>query len=565
MIQRRFRFSDAIVISLLSLWAPCLIMATDQAPALPDLIRDRLTELAYAPSPDRESLGAPEALFVFYRKRNYEPGWTRDGLLLARAEDLIRALAEADLEGLDRADYHYGPIQRLAGDIISKNKKRKAVSPMDMADLDLYCSDAFIIYAAHLLRGKVDQETIEPAWGLWPSELTLASFLEDSLFAEGVRDALRGLLPRHAHYGRLRRAFLESRAGENDWPRIKDGPPFGCGDRGRRVENLRRRLEASGDCPEASSGARDVFDDSLERGLRLFQERHGLHPTGVLDGSTMTLLNLPREEWTRRLLVNLERWRWLPRDLGPLYLLVNVADFRLGVFERERPVLTMKIVAGNRDWPTPVFASRIYQVILNPFWVIPAEVVLKETKNYMLADPNYLTSNKMKLYRGWGDEIHELDPKAVDWKNLDAENLNFHIRQAPGPLNVLGAVKFAMMNKYEIYLHDTPYQEDFGKAFRAYSHGCIRVEKPIDLAVRILKGRNGWTAESLREAIALGAETKIDLAKAVEVYFLYGTAWANEDRTVEFRLDAYQLDARLYEALRWPAPWTSEGARQALK
>lgn len=143
----------------------------------------------------------------------------------------------------------------------------------------------------------------------------------------------------------------------------------------------------------------------------------------------------------------------------------------------------------------------------------------------------------------------------MNWENLDAADLNFHIRQAPEPLNVLGAVKFAMMNKYEIYLHDTPYQEDFGKAFRAYSHGCIRVEKPIDLAVRVLKGRNGWTAEGLREAISLGAETKIDLARAVEVYFQYGTAWADEEGTVQFRLDSYQLDRKTYEALGRPAPW----------
>lgn len=555
MSRKRFRFSGIVIPLVLSVWTSAAAGGGDRAPTLQSMIRDRLMELAFDAPAGRESLGAPEALFVFYRKRNYEPGWTKDGLPLARVGALVRTLDEAEFEGFDPDDYHSGPIRALSGDILEKSKKGKAVSPRDLADLDLYCSDAFILYAAHLLRGKVDQETLEPAWGLWPSELTLASCLENALFADGVRDTLLGCVPDNAHFGRLRKAFLDARAGAGDWPRIKDGPPLRMGDRGSRVEQLRRRLEASGEGAAAGRGDRRVFDEALERRLKLFQKRHGLGPTGTLDGSTLALLNLLRQEWTRRLLVNLERWRWLPSDLGRSYILINVADFRLDVYERERPVQSMKIVAGNQDWPTPVFASRIYQVILNPFWVIPAEVVLKETKNYILADPNYLTSNKMKLYRGRREEIHEVDPKTVDWKNLDAADLNFHIRQAPGPLNVLGAVKFAMMNKYEIYLHDTPYQEDFGKAFRAYSHGCIRVEKPIDLAVRVLKGRNGWTAEGLRQAISLGAETKIDLARAVVVYFQYGTAWAGEDGRVEFRLDSYQLDRKMFEALSRPAPW----------
>lgn len=555
MIPRRLRFARALLYTGLFVWTAGGLGAEDNPSSLPELIRNGLSEMAYAPSPERESLGAPEALFVFYRKRGYEPAWTRDGLLLDRAEDLLAALDQAGSEGLNRDDYHFGPIRKLARDVLNMNRKGKSIPIRTLADLDLYCSDAFIIHATHLLRGKVDPETLEPAWGLWPGELTLASYLEDSLFAEGVRAGLAGLIPRHIHYDRLRRAFLTALGLRGDWPRIKAGPPLRHGDEGSRVAALRRRLEASGDCGEDESGKRRVFDDSLERGLRRFQKQSGLDETGVLDGASLTLLNLPRSEWTRRLLLNLERWRWLPRELGRTYLLVNIADFRLDFYDRDRPVLSMKIVAGNRDWPTPVFASRISQVILNPSWIIPAEVVLKETRNFILDNPSYLASNKMKILRGRGEGESEVDPATVDWKNLEAEGLDFYIRQEPGPLNVLGAVKFAMRNKYEIYLHDTPYQEDFAKTARAYSHGCIRVEKPIDLAARLLQGLDGWTPARIRDAIALGFETKIDLARAAPVYFQYGTAWVAGDRTVEFRPDVYGLDDKLIASLDSRPPW----------
>jgi len=561
MIPAKARFPVAILVAALCLGTACVRDAQDEPPALPDLISKRLSELSYAPSPDWEALGAPEALFVFYRKRAFEPAWTREGLLLARAEELLGALDGAGAEGLNRADYHFEPIRRLADAVRGRNRKNRAVPVPDLADLDLYCSDSFILYATHLLRGKVDQESMEPAWGLWPGELALASYLDVSLFAEGVRDALLGLVPVHDHYNRLRRAFLTAAGDPGGWPRIKPGLPLRKGDRGGRVKTLRKRLEASGDCEETSAGRRGVFDEPLERGLRRFQDRVGLDATGVLDGASFAFLNFSRQYWTRRLTVNLERWRWLPRALGRSYILVNVADFRLDLYERDGRVLSMKIVAGNRAWPTPVFASRISQVILNPSWIIPVEVVLKETRNYILADPNYLNANKMRVLRGKGENEREIDPATVDWKSLEAGDLDFYIRQEPGPLNVLGAVKFAMRNDYEIYLHDTPYQEDFGKSVRAYSHGCIRVEKPIDLAARLLNGRNGWTPERIREAIAAGVEVRIDLAEAADVFFQYGTAWVDGDGTVEFRPDIYGSDAGLFESLGRRPPWAAGHGR----
>jgi murein L,D-transpeptidase YcbB/YkuD len=506
MIPARRRIPAAFLAAALSAWASCAVDAGKEPPTLSGRIRDRLSELAYAPSRKSEGLGAPEALFVFYRKRGFEPAWTREGLLLARADDLLAALGGAGAEGLSRDDYHFEQIRHLSEAVYTRNKKGKTASARDLADLDLYCSDAFFLFASHLLRGKVDRETLEPSWGLRPAELALGSFLEDSLFAEGVREALGGLVPGHPHYDRLRRAFLNATGAKNGWPSIRPVPVAPDGETENPAEVDRR--------------------DSL-RGLR----------------------------------ANLERWRWLPHALGRVYILVDVADFRLSLYERDRRVLSMKIVAGTPDWPTPVFTSRIYQIILNPAWVIPADVVLKETKNYILADPAYLKTNKMKVLRGWGPAERAIDPASVDWSRLDAESLDFHIRQEPGPLNVLGTVKFAMTNDFEIYLHDTPYREDFEKPSRGYSHGCVRVEKPVELAARLLGGRDGWTQERLREAIAAGVEAKIDLARPVDVFFQYGTAWVGEDRAVELRPDLYGSDERLARSLDSRPPWVADERR----
>jgi murein L,D-transpeptidase YcbB/YkuD len=216
--------------------------------------------------------------------------------------------------------------------------------------------------------------------------------------------------------------------------------------------------------------------------------------------------------------------------------------------------MAMKVVVGSEAWQTPDFASQMTHLVVNPDWTIPIPVILKETVNYVRQNPCYFRDNRMVILRKQGEELVEIDPASIDWPKLTEKSLDFLIRQVPGPENILGRLKFVFPNKYDIYLHDTPYQEDFAKAARAYSHGCIRAEKPVELAVWVLRGKPGWDLRRILGAIDAGVERTVKLVEPINVYFLYSTAWRGDDGTVQFRPDIYERDEKLIEALAAQPP-----------
>jgi murein L,D-transpeptidase YcbB/YkuD len=236
-----------------------------------------------------------------------------------------------------------------------------------------------------------------------------------------------------------------------------------------------------------------------------------------------------------------------------------VADFRLEAFEGGRKKLAMKVVVGSEAWQTPDFASQMTHLVVNPDWTIPIPVILKETVNYVLQNPCYFEDNRMVVLRKQEDVTVELDPASIDWAKLTEKNLDFLIRQMPGPDNILGRLKFVFPNKYDIFLHDTPYQADFAKSARAFSHGCIRAERPADLAVWVLRGKPGWDLRQIWAAVETGEERTVKLAEPVDVLFLYNTARAEDDGVVHFRPDIYERDKRLIEALRTKPPLLQTG------
>jgi murein L,D-transpeptidase YcbB/YkuD len=260
-------------------------------------------------------------------------------------------------------------------------------------------------------------------------------------------------------------------------------------------------------------------------------------------------LNVPAAERARQIALNMERWRWLPSDFGAAYVLVDVSAFDLAVFEHGVELMRMKIVAGTTAWPTPCFASIMTDFVVNPSWLAPQSVLVKELVNYMKADPNYLPSNKMFLFRGWGEEEFLLDPKAIDFGAVTAANLDFHLVQMPGPANVLGRFKFSHPNRYDIYLHDTPYQSDFGQAVRTFSHGCIRIARPLEFALFLLGGNRYWTAERLLAKADSEEEGMVPVRRRVDVIVFSGTAWPLVDGSIHFRPDIYFADGWLAAAL----------------
>ena len=289
------------------------------------------------------------------------------------------------------------------------------------------------------------------------------------------------------------------------------------------------------------------FDERLAQAVRQFQARHGLAADGIVGEATVRAMNVPASGRIWQIALNLERWRWLPRDLGPRYVTVNAADATLRVVEDDRTVLASRVVVGDLQHPTPVVQARLDAVVLNPKWNLPNSIAAREILPRLRENRRYLAENDIVIV-----ERRESDPfgLAVDWSTVSAGAFPFRLQQQPGPENPLGRIKFDIPNRFDVYLHDTPTRALFARSVRTASHGCIRVERVDELAVLVLADGTGrWSRERLAEAIAGGGSPRIPVARPLPVYILYWTAFVGADGLVQFRDDVYGRDGRLAAAL----------------
>jgi len=328
-------------------------------------------------------------------------------------------------------------------------------------------------------------------------------------------------------------------AAKGGWPALPKVDKLQKGDQGPAVELLRKRLFVTGDLSKGKTG--DVYDDSVVEAVQRFQMRHGLEPDGTVGKETLEALNVPVEDRIRQIQVNLARKATLPRESAPRYVVVNIPDFRLKVIESGKKALGMKVVLGQRkQWQTPTLDSQIKYLILNPKWNVPAGIFAKELIHDLRKDPTYLERHRMKVISADG----EVDPATIDWNSVDAKNPKMRVVQREGAGNSLGRVKFMFPNPYDVYLHDTPQKKLFARNMRALSHGCVRVEQPLDLATYLLgKDDASWNREKIESAINTGRNRDIPLATPIPVHIIYMTAWVDDDGKANFRNDVYGRDA----------------------
>ncbi len=528
-------------------------LPADSMERVQELLRERIEQAGFPPriTVGEEYLFASVSLPTFYENRFFRPAWVAEEASLSDAESLVRALREADRQGLRPRDYHLAMMESLLQRLRAGNE---SLAPWLLADLDLLLTDAFLVYGSHLLEGCVNPETFHLDWFAARREQDLGHALESAIESDRVQEALAELLPTPSGYGRLGGALARYRqiAKAEGWPFIPEGPALRLDDTGERVLLLRRRLIITGDLEGAPSDAPDRFDEKVQEALHRFQARQGLDSDGVVGPKTLSSLNVPAETRVRQLQLNMERWRWLPRALGKRYVLVNIPDFRLRVVEDGRTVLTMVVVVGRTYRKTPVFTDTIRYLVVNPSWGVPRSIAVRDKLPLLQEDPGYLTRMKFRIFQGWGADQREIDPSEVDWSKLSARNFPYRLRQDPGPLNALGRIKFMFPNKFNVYLHDTPTPDLFSRTERDFSSGCIRLEKPIDLAEYLMRDSPGWNRESIVAAMDAGSEKTISLPGPIAVHLLYWTAWVDEDGTVQFRRDLYGRDEKLDEALSTP-------------
>jgi murein L,D-transpeptidase YcbB/YkuD len=501
----------------------------------------------------RDRICGSDVLPGFYRNRDFRPAWIDDGLALGDARAFLTALRSVAEDGLDPANYHLATIESLLAEIDASGKKGfRRVRPEALADLEMLLTDGFLLCGSHLVHGQVNPETIQSEWFIKGRVEDLAAALEKGLAAKDIPGALDSLRPGHAVYRGLMKALLEYDAlvEAGGWPEFPAGPRLVKGDRDARVKGLRKTLAAMGDIAgaEAASGP-EVFDDTLEGAVKLFQRRHGLEPDGVIGAGTEAALNVSAAERRTQIRANLERWRWITPELGERYILVNVAEFRVGVVEANREVMSMAAIVGRAYRRTPDFSGMMSYLEIKPTWTVPPKLAREDLLPKVRKDPAYLRQNGFRVFEDWSAGAREIDVSTIDWTRVKAESLSYKFRQDPGHHNSLGRIKFMFPNKFDVYLHDTPERGLFSRAVRDFSSGCIRIERPIDLAEYVLRDNPAWTKEKILTAINGGETQVVYLRNPLGVHLIYWTVWLAEDGRVQFRQDIYLRDAALYRAL----------------
>ena len=520
---------------------------------LREAIRSRIEALGLYPEfvLNDDLIYSRTVLPKFYEQRLFRPAWVTDQRISPMAFELDSALESATENGLRPSDYHFERIKALM-DEIDWHHNFQLTAPMvnRLLELELLLTDAYLIYGSHLLNGKVDPINIDAEWIAERKTFDFAAYLEKALQNGNIRQSLDNLLPMHPGYDALRKAlvFYRKQAAEGGWPTIPDGPKLEKGVKDPRVILLRQRLAITGDFNEAMT-TDSLFDDALENAVRKFQRRHGLDIDGVVGKGTLEALNVSAAQRVNMIIVNLERWRWLPLNLGRKYVLVNIADFSLAVFEDEIAVMDMRVIVGRDYRRTPVFSGKMTYLVFCPFWHVPPTIAVQDILPQVKKDPGYLKRQNMKVFEGWGADSREIDPATIDWHKVNAANFRFRFRQDPGPNNALGKVKFMFPNQFNVYLHDTPARELFSRTVRTFSSGCIRLEKPLELAEYLLKGTPLGNRNAINEIVAKWQEKTVRLPEAVPIHLLYWTAWQTDEGTVHFRKDIYNRDTPLLNAL----------------
>ena len=469
-----------------------------------------------------ETIASTVVLPDFYERRGFQPAWTG-----ARSrQELLAALRACEGDGLDPADYHVAAIEA---------RMRAPATPETEADIDVLATDGVIRLAYHLRFGKVDRVTLLPDWGFQPEEEAElredpAGALERAVVKHEVAAGLDALRPSHWMYAGLRRALASYRAMESagGWKSIAEGPVLKPGAADPRLRALEARLAAEGHLPSAPRQGIATYDSALVAGVRRFQERHGLKDDGILGSGTIRELNVPVATRITQLRISLERSRLLLHGLPERFVVVNIPAFRALYVDAGRAQLSSKVMVGKPFTQTPIFRADMTYAVLNPSWTIPPGILRRDVLPGMKADPQYL---EKKGFVKVGNQIV----------------------QPPGPDNALGRIKLMFPNTHHVYLHDTPHRELFASDARAFSSGCIRVEKIEELAALVIGDSVSWSRANLDAAIATGKTRNITLRRRLPVLLTYWTAVVDRSGgTPQFFRDAYGRDRAFEAALDKP-------------
>jgi murein L,D-transpeptidase YcbB/YkuD len=480
----------------------------------------------------------------FYSQRGYGYAW-KSG---QQINDLLRMAESSVEEGLQSSDFHALEIEEAVGGLAPSDFPASS-----RVDLDILLSDSLLRLIHHRRYGKVDPERLGGKWSHMegPYANDLVDDLERAVFASDLQVEVEGLASRPSFYTRLKKGLARYRsiAAAGGWPTVSQGQTLKPGMVDARVPVMRERLRTTRDFDGPASDDRKYGMD-LEEAVRAFQKRHHLGVDGAVGPATLAAMNISVEERVDQIRVNLERMRWVYDDLPDDHLLVDIAGQEVQLFRDDKAVWSSRVIVGRTERPTPVFRDQVEYLELNPKWTVPPTILEKDILPAMRKNPGYLKKKGLQVVTRDGEPV---SPGSVDW-STSAANFPYMIRQPPGDRNALGQVKFMFPNQFSVYLHDTPNRDLFNKPRRLYSSGCVRVERPWELAELVLNNPKHWNQEKFQEIVASKKTRWVNLKKPLPVILAYWTAEAGSGGEVMFREDVYARDKAVLSALDGRGP-----------
>ena len=491
------------------------------------------------------------ALREFYAKQGFRSTWFSDRGPTPKARIFLERLDRVDQHGLRREDYHY---KRLSDGVGTYTRTRRA-------ELEILMSRAFVRYGADINAGRIVQpRRVTRRLYIRTQRPDPERLLTDAASAQDFAAFIDRLPPQTPQYRRLVNAlaFYGAIARGGGWGLIAAGPTLKPGMNDPRIRQARLRLRKSGDL-KTTGEVETLYTKALAAAVRRFQIRHGLTPDGNIGVNTLAAMNVPVARRVQQIVLNLERRRWMPDDLGDRYVFVNIADQQVKLVvnagsAKPKTVFASRVIVGKHYQSTPIFSATMLFIELNPHWNVPQSIARRELLPRIKKNPSYLTSNHYLLLARPVDNRSAISPGSVDWSKMSARSFPYWIRQTPGPWNALGSLVFRFPNPHNVYMHDTPSKALFAREVRTFSHGCIRVQYPIKLALQLIKANASWNDPRIARTIGTRKPTRINLRDPVPVHVTYLTAWSNKDGTHHFRRDVYRRDDTLARLLARKAP-----------
>lgn len=501
-----------------------------------------------------EAIGAGETISVgdtalasrillpaFYAQRNYAPAWVNP----ESVDQLLGAIESVEHDGLNPVDYHLDIIRQYREHL----RTASAFDPVQTAEFDLLLTDSLVRLGYHLSFGKVDPEALDSNWNMvrYIDNLDELLLLGNAIDSGHVTQLVEKLRPQSARYEQLRTALSKYRTYQllGGWQPVLTGKTLETGMTGERVLALRARLIASGDLSTQDMFL-PTFDDAVAAGVKRYQQRHGLHADGRAGRRTLREMNIPVEARVDQIRANLERARWVLHDLPDTYIMVDIAGFNARFYRDDKLVWESRAQVGRPARESPVFRSKLKYLDINPTWTVPPTILDEDVLPEVRANPGYLAVRDMDVLDFKGKLV---DPNTIDWDAYTGKNFPYLIRQQPGPKNALGRIKFMFPNRHSVYLHDTPSKSLFDKPERAFSSGCVRIERPYELAELLLADNDTWDHERLMNAINSYRTRTVNLVEPVTIIMLYWTVAVNNDGSVHFSRDIYDRDTPIISGL----------------